>query len=386
MDAFFASVEQLTHPEWRGKPVIVGADPKKGKGRGVVAAASYEAREYGIHSAMPISKAYKLCPHGIYTQGHRELYSATSRKIFDALLEFTPVIEPVSIDEAFMDMTGSKHFFSSLEEIGQKIKQRVKEVSGLTCSVGIAPNKSIAKIASDLNKPDGLVVIREEKVRDFLGNLDIRKIWGIGARTAESLGKWGIQTCKDLWEYPKEVLISKFGKFGEHLYQISRGIDDRPVETRETIKSVSNEHTFHEDVKDLVELKRTLLYLSEKVAFRLKKYGFSAKTIVLKLRYEDFETHTKNLTLINPILHSNDIYHYGCQLLKQFPLRKKVRLIGIGVSGLVTEEEGIQQSIFDMIEKKDEKIDHALKSIRDRFGEKSIVRAETLKIKRKHEK
>lgn len=386
MDAFFASVEQRMHPEWRGHPVVVGADPKKGKGRGVVAAASYEARKYGIHSAMPISKAYQLCPHAIFTRGNMPLYKNISQSIFEVLQTFTPIIEPISIDEAFMDMSGSRHFFSSLEEMGKKIKAKVKEVSGLTCSVGIAPNKSVAKIASDLKKPDGLVIVEEEQLKDFLAELDIEKIWGIGKKTASYFQTLGIRKCKDLWSYPREVLVAKFGKFGEHLYRISRGIDDRPVETRETIKSVSNEKTFFEDVKDREVLENTLLYLSEKVAFRLQKYGFRGKTVVLKLRFEDFETHTKNITLPDPILHSNEIYRTATKLLATFPLKKRIRLLGVGVTGLLKEGEGIQQSLFDVLNENNQKIDKAIKSIRGKFGDSSIVRADTLKLKDRHAK
>ncbi|GAB4188608.1 MAG: DNA polymerase IV [Calditrichia bacterium] len=378
MDAFFASVEQLLHPEWRGKPVIVGADPKKGLGRGVVSAASYEARKYGVHSAMPVNQAYKRCPHGIFTRGHMQLYQEYSNKIFEAFDQLTPLVEPLSIDEAFLDMTGTLKFYSSPQEMGMAIKQKVKEVSGLTCSVGIAPNKSVAKIASDLNKPDGLVVVTEENLQTFMADLPITRIWGIGKKSAEVFTKLGITTCKDLWEIPYDTLITKFGKLGDHIYRISRGIDDRPVETRETIKSISNERTFGEDVGKKETLLQTLLYLSEKVAFRMKKYGFIARTVVLKLRYSDFETHTKNITLPEPVKNSNDIYRAGESLLSSFSLRKKVRLLGIGVSGLISAREGFQMSIFDTLNKKDEKIDRALESIRKKFGDKSIVRAENI--------
>lgn len=383
MDAFFASVEQKMHPEWRGHPVVVGADPKGGKGRGVVAAASYEARKFGIHSAMPIQKAYALCPHAIFTRGHMALYEEISDRIFHILEGFTPLIEPVSIDEAFMDMSGCAHFYASLQEMGEKIKQAIYQSTGLTASVGIAPNKSLAKIASDRNKPDGLTIVLPHEVESFLSGLSVRKLWGVGERTAEVLENLGIRTCQDLWKIPRDALVAKFGKWGDHLYRISRGIDERPVETTDLVKSISNEHTFFSDVSDPEYIRQMLLYLSEKVAFRMKKYHLAARTVILKIRFEGFETHTRNMTVPDFVRNSSAIYQCVLKLLEEVELTKKIRLVGVGVTGLQSEKSGVQQSLFDLLEPGKEKIDLAISKVREKFGPESIQRAYALGLKRK---
>ena len=261
MDAFFAAVEQRDHPEYRGKPVIVGADPKGGKGRGVVSTCSYEARKFGVHSAMPVSQAYKLCPQGIYVWPNGKLYQQVSKEIFSLLYEFTDAIEPLSIDEAFMDVTGSIKLFGDGPEIAAKIKKRIMDEIHLNASVGVAPNKYLAKIASDLEKPDGLVVVHPDKIDEFLAPLDISRLWGAGIKTQATLKKMGIYTIGDLFIYPREILEKKMGKLGDHFYNLAHGIDTRRVETDEVVKSISNEHTFGHDIIDIKILYKTILQL-----------------------------------------------------------------------------------------------------------------------------
>ncbi|NIV14956.1 MAG: DNA polymerase IV, partial [Aliifodinibius sp.] len=252
---------------------MVGADPQQGKGRGVVSTASYEARPYGVHSAMPISQAYRLCPHAIYLRPNISLYSQYSKQVFQVLEHFTPAVQAVSIDEAFMDVGGTVHIYGSAWKLGTEIKKQIYEETQLTASVGIAPGKSVAKIASDFQKPDGLVVVNVNEVQQFLEALPVTKLWGVGKKTFETLSKLGINTVKQLREFRLEWLEQSFGKLGHHLYQIARGIDDREVTTREEIKSVSHETTFEIDQTDPEVLLSTLLSLSEKVSSRLRKYG-----------------------------------------------------------------------------------------------------------------
>ena len=250
MDAFYASVEQRDFPEYQGKPVIVGADPKGGQGRGVVAACSYEAREFGIHSAMPISFAYKRCPHGVYLRGNMKIYVDISRQVFQILERFTPDVEPISIDEAFLDITGSYKLIGTPEETCKKIKAAIQAETGLVASIGMAPNKMTAKIASDLEKPDGLVIVSREGLLDFLHPLPVGKLWGVGKRTKEELTRLGIKTIGDLASKDIKDLSKLLGKSGVHVWKLANGIDPRDVETSVGIKSIGHEHTFDEDVTD----------------------------------------------------------------------------------------------------------------------------------------
>ena len=375
MDAFFAAVEQRDHPEYRGKPVIVGADPKQGKGRGVVSTCSYEARKFGIHSAMPIIQAWKRCPAGIYVPPNGKLYSQVSKEIQAIFFEFTDLVEPLSIDEAFLDVTGSIGLFESGVEIARKIKQRILESQRLTASVGVAPNKFLAKIASDLDKPDGLVVVEEGKEKEFLAPLEISRLWGAGKKTVERLNGLGIHTIGDLQNLPEEVLKKKFGKMGRHFYLISRGIDDRNVVPDHGVKSVSNEMTFFEDVLDPEIIRRTLLRLAEKVAYRLRQQKLSGKTIHLKLRYEGFETHTRNRTIGNYTSNTQTIFNTVTQLFKEsYQQGRRVRLLGVGVSQFGTEV-GQQLSLFDAGEEKTDPLDKLEDIVRNKFGKNAITRA-----------
>ncbi len=380
MDAFFAAVEQRDHPEYRGKPLIVGADPQGGKGRGVVSTCSYEARKYGVHSAMPVSQAYKLCPQGIYIAPHGRLYSRVSREIFKILYEFSDLIEPISIDEAFLDVTGSIRLYGEGKEIAKKIKQRIYEAEELTASVGVAPNKYLAKIASDLEKPDGLVFVDPDNIADFLNPLPISRLWGAGKQTQKILLKMGIKTIGDLAAYPQDVLKKKLGKVGDHFYRLAHGIDERQVHTGEEIKSVSNEHTFGKDTLDGTYVRSTMAALCEKVAYRLRSKSLKGRTIHLKLRYDDFSTITRNKT-INRHTNETDIINKIITELfnKNYAAGRKIRLIGVGVSGF-NKRSVDQLSLFDAPVKKIEKLDNLEDMIKKRFGNKSISRADSLKL------
>lgn len=372
MDSFFASVEQLDHPEYEGKPVIVGADPKGGKGRGVVSAASYEARKYGIHSAMPISRAYRLCPQGIFLPVRMDRYQEVSRKIMAILRDYSPVIEQISIDEAFLDITGSLRLFGSSEDIGRAIKERIKKEIGLTASVGIAPNKFIAKIASDLEKPDGFVVVKEGEQRDFLKDLPISKLWGVGEKTESILKEMGITTIGDLANYPQDKLIRRFGRVGITFWQLANGIDNRPVAPESPAKSVSQERTFQQDTDNLDLLRRTLFRLTEDLGRILRKGGLKGRTITLKIRLEDFSTFTRSKTLSDFTNSVDLIRRIAWDMLSKFDRQgKKVRLLGIGISQLNTMG-GEQLGLFESPE---EKIPQILDSVQDKFGEGTIRRA-----------
>ncbi len=384
MDAFFAAVEQRDHPEYRGKPVIVGANPKGGKGRGVVSTCSYEAREYGVHSAMPISQAYKRCPHGIYVQPNGKLYGQVSKEIFDILYEFIDAVEPVSIDEAFLDVTGSQKLFGEGEQIARLIKQRIKEKEGITASVGVAPNKYLAKIASDLEKPDGLVVVHPDRIGEFLHPLDISRLWGAGKHTQKKLHEMGIHTIGELAAFPREILKQKLGKMGDHFYRLAHGIDERPVVYGEGVRSVSNEHTFNEDILDEEVLMKTLLRLSEKVGYRLRKKGLQGRTIHLKLRYENFTTITRNKTLPAAVDTTQTIYKTVQLLFKNnYQKGRRVRLLGVGISGFGMETAGEQLSLFDREQSTRSELDRLQDILTERFGKKIVSRAETLRQDKK---
>lgn len=374
MDAFYASVEQRDHPEYRGRPVVVGADPKGGQGRGVVAACSYEAREYGIHSAMPISFAYKRCPHAVYLRGDMKKYVHISHQILKILKRFTPDIEPISIDEAFLDITGSYKLFGTPEETCRKIKATICEETGLQASLGMAPNKMTAKIASDLEKPDGLVVVTSKGLQEFLHPLPVGKLWGVGKRTKEELSRLGIRTIGDLASRDLKDLSNLLGKSGVHVWKLANGIDPRDVETSIGIKSIGHEHTFEEDVIDPQMIEDTLMWLAEKVSRRMRKKGFRGRTVSLKIRLADFSTYTRAKSLQTPTNYVNDLFQTALDKTRAFKLGKQpIRLIGIQVSNL--EKEKGQLGLFGPTSpgsEKKEKLHEAVDRIKDRFGERAI--------------
>ena len=350
MDAFYAAVEQRDHPEYRGKPVVVGSDPKQGKGRGIVATCSYEARKFGVHSAQPISQAWKLCPQGIYVLPDMEKYGRVSGSIMELLADFTDSIEQVSIDEAFLDVTGSEKLFGSGSDIAMRIKARVREGLGLTASVGVAANKFIAKVASDLKKPDGLVVVEPGHEKEFLAPLPIGRLWGVGPKTEAALRRSGLERIGQIADLKHADLTLRLGKTGEHLWQLAQGIDDRPVFADEGYKSIGHEITFERDTADPEVLHRTLLDLSERVAKRLRANKAWARTIAIKYREADFSTFTRRTTLNGPINTAENIFPVAEKLLKTL-LREGVlvRLIGIYASNLEIKAAGKQLSFLDHV-------------------------------------
>src|SRR5437868_164764 len=334
MDAFYASVEQLDHPEYKGKPVIVGADPRGGSGRGVVAACSYEARKSGVRSALPISRAWKLCPEGVYVRPRMKRYVEVSHQVMEVFRGYTDLVEPLSIDEAFLDITGSVALLGEPDEIARSIKKKIREATGLTASVGLAPNKFLAKIASDLRKPDGFVVLHEADIEQFLRDLPISRLWGVGPKTEVRLHEMGFRTIGELRKASRESLVRSLGSLGEHLYHLSRGKDDRPVVPNGEPKSVGTETTFEEDTDDPQLLLRTILELSDHVAERLRKDKYRARKVTLKLRYSNFSTHTRQHSLDKLIQTGDEIAAVARRLFSQFPLDRKIRLIGVSAGDL----------------------------------------------------
>jgi DNA polymerase-4 len=371
MDAFYPSVEVLDNPELKGKPVIVGGS----KQRGVVSSASYEARKFGVHSAQPMATAMRLCPNGIVMPVRMSRYKEVSEQVFEIFDHFTPLVEPLSIDEAFLNVAASTRLFGSPIEIAKKIKQMVVEKTGLTISAGVAPSKFVAKIASDMEKPDGLTVVLNNKVREFLDPLPIQKMWGVGKVTQEALARLRIQTFKDLSRVSVEVLEKKFGKHGIHMHQLSMGIDDRDVVTEHEVKSIGHEETFSEDILRLDLAKKELLSLANRVARRMRRHGVEGKTITLKVKYHDFVRITRSVTRHNYTNDSADIYSNICSLLEKTSVGKRpVRLLGISLSNLTDIVSGRQLSLFRHHEanEKRRELNKTLDSVLDKFGSKGI--------------
>jgi DNA polymerase-4 len=375
MDAFFASVEQRDDPSLRGRPVIVGADPRGGRGRGVVAACSYEARPFGIRSAMPISQAYARCPQAVYLRGDHSKYQAESDRLFAILERFTPDLEPISIDEAFLDISHSYSLFGTPVQTCRRIKEAIKVETGLTASVGLAPNKMTAKIASDLGKPDGLVIVTPESLVDFLQPLPVERLWGVGEKTRRALERLGIRTVGELARTERTTLARRLGQAGDHLWRLANGLDPRPVETSDEVKSVGNEHTFDSDVDDLGMMLDVLMALSEHVSARLREEGFRGRTVTLKVRLADFSTFTRATTLAQPTNFAEDVFRPAAARLREFAPRQKVRLLGVSVSKLTlpSDPPGLFQRPLPHQEKK-ESLHRALDAIRKKFGEEAVRR------------
>lgn len=375
MDAFYASIEQLDDPALRGRPVIVGADPKQGHGRGVVAACSYEARKFGVRSALPISRAWKLCPEGAFVRPRMERYVEVSRTVMDILRRFTNLVEPLSIDEAFMDITGSTALFGAPVQIARAVKKQIRDASGLTASAGIAPNKFLAKIASDLKKPDGLVVVDGDKVEEFLRELPIARLWGVGPKTEERLHEMGLHTIGAIRARKLEELTHALGNgLGAHLYELAQGLDNRPVVPNWEPKSVSNETTFEEDTRDRELIVKTIRNLAESVGRRLRRENYRARKVTLKLRYEPFETHTKQVSVKQPVDTDEEIIRLALSLFAQFSLERRIRLIGVGAGEIVRERESPTQLELFEEPNKESVIDRTVDAIRERFGEGLIRR------------
>ena len=374
MDAFYASVEQFDFPEYRGKPVVVGADPKEGRGRGVVSAASYEARKFGIHSALPISKAYRLCPHAVFVRGRMKRYAELSRQIMKIIKNYSPVVEQISIDEAFVDITGSIKIFGSARELAKRVKAEILEKTGLRASVGLAPNKFIAKIASDLEKPDGLTVCEQNEEKAFLAPLAIRKLWGVGARTEARLQKLGIKTIGDIAAFDVKLLTEKLGVWGFGLWKLANGIDNRRVGSGHRRKSISEERTYYEDVADYAEVEKTLFKIADDLSRAMRRKRLKGRTISLKLRLEGFETFTRSRTLSGFVYDADSLRAIAIDLFRKFPIgARKVRLVGISVSHLNTLG-GEQLQLFDDVPMKNQQLEKLLDELKQKFGEKTVTR------------
>lgn len=371
MDAFYAAVEVLDDPELQGKPVIVGGS----KERGVVSSASYEARKFGVHSAQPIATAARLCPQGVFLPVRMWRYQEISQQIFKIFQRFSPLVEPLSLDEAFLDVTGSTRLFGTPEEIARKIKEQVVEETGLTVSAGVAPSKFVAKIASDMQKPDGLTIVPEGKVEEFLEPLPIEKLWGVGKATRKILAHLGVRTIGDLGLLSSKLLVRKLGKQGLHLYLLAKGVDEREVEPEREVKSVGHEDTYPIDISDVEEARKQLLSLATRVAKRLRGYGLVGKTVTLKVKYYDFVQITRSITLGEPTDDNRKIFQTCCDLLEKTEVgRRPVRLLGISLSQLSDSDETKQLALF-AVEEPDRRrrLNKALDTISEKFGDEAIV-------------
>jgi DNA polymerase-4 len=378
MDAFYAAVEQLDHPELRGRPVIVGADPKAGRGRGVVSTASYEARIFGVHSALPISQAYRLCPQAIYLPVRMARYQEISERILAIFQRYTDVVEPVSIDEAFLDLSASTQLFGPVEDIARRIKHEILQQERLIASVGVAPNKFLAKLASDLSKPDGFLVLQASDVEAFLQDLPVSRLWGVGKKTTRQLEALGLRTIGQVAQWPQVQLTKQFGSLGTHIWQLAHGLDDRPVSPHRRPKSIGAETTFSEDTEDREALGRTLLELAEKVGQRLRAHGYMATKVTLKYRDAEFVTLSRTQALTEPTAVAIDLYHAASRLLSRMPsTMRKVRLLGIAASELTLVEQQ-QLSLFSDAAQRRLQAERAEDTIKARFGSRAITRAALL--------
>jgi len=373
MDAFYASVEAGDNPQLKGQPVLVGGLPRQ---RGVVAACSYEARRYGIHSAMPMSRAVRLCPRAIVLPVRMSRYIEVSRQIQDIFRRYTPDIEPISIDEAFLDVSGCAALFGTGEQIGRRIKSDIAALTGLTASVGVAPNKFLAKLASDLRKPDGLVVITEENRQAILDPLPVSRIWGVGQVTAARLQNAGIATIEQVRRADPKTLAYLFGNQAEAIIRLARGLDDRQVETSTGAKSISTEETFPADIGDREVLSAILLHQVEQVAQRLRADRLQALTVTLKFRYADFRTLTRSKTLHEPTNLTRTLLAESSRIFDGWARKSAgpLRLIGMGASGLSPEGSGQQMLFSDPQDRKDKNLDSAMDRIREKYGRRSLSR------------
>jgi len=372
MDAFYASVEQLDNPDLKGKPVIVGGSSM----RGVVSAASYEARKYKIHSAMPIAQAMKLCPHGVFLPVRMKRYKEVSSQVFGIFQKYTPLVEPLSLDEAFLDVTGSEKLFGTAEDIARQIRKEVLAETGLTISAGVAASKLVAKIASDLNKPDGLTIVPVGREAEFLAPLPIKRLWGVGKKTQELLEVLGVRCIGDIAALPEKLLEQKFGKHGIGLRRKALGLDNRDVETEHETKSVGHEFTFEADLVEIDDIHRELLELAVMVAKRLRRYQFEGRTITLKVKYYDFRQITRSSTIKEHVADSKRIYQEVLRLLEKTEAgQEPIRLLGISVSGLRIVKGLRQQFLFQGMQssEKRQEINKALDEIHEKFGSSAIV-------------
>ncbi len=374
LDAFFAAVEQRDRPELRGRPVIVGGGGGE-DARGVVSAASYEARVFGVHSAMSLREAYRRCPDGVFLPVDGRRYQAASRDVMAILRRFTPQVEPISIDEAFLDVTGSAALFGDGPAIARQIKHDVRAEVGLTASVGVASTKLVAKIASDLRKPDGLVVVAPGDEATFLAPLPISRLWGVGEKTARVLADYSVRTIGDLAALPPDLIERRFGKHGASLVERARGIDPDPVHEGDPAKSVGHEHTFDVDTSDPETIERTLLGMADGVAARLRSAGVRASTVTVKVRDSSFRTITRQRTLPEPTDMTEPIFRAALELARPEVRGIRVRLLGVTASNLGERE---QLSLFETAEPRRRLAIEAADALRHRYGEGTVTRARLL--------
>ncbi|MEA4882228.1 MAG: DNA polymerase IV [Clostridia bacterium] len=390
MDCFFAAVEALDHPEYRGKPLVVGGP--RGSTRAVVSTCSYEARRFGVRSAMPVSQAERLCPQAIFVTGNMRRYAEVSREIMEVLRGFTPLVQQVSIDEAFLDMTGCEQFHADSHAMGAHIKRAIRDASGLNASVGIAPNRFLAKLGSDMSKPDGLLVIRLEDVDSFLSPLPVGRLWGVGEKGREALGRYGIATVADLRSWPREWLVERYGRWGAEAYDLARGVDDSPVVPDEERKSYGSECTFDTDVCDASVLRTSIAQHSRRVGRRLRSDGRLARTVTIKVKFADFTQITRGHSLSEPFDSDDSIYHAACALLDGLNLAAPVRLIGVSVSGIhdsrqlcLFQQRPPEHSVgahgaSEAGQGSGKSIDHVLDGIAEEFGVKGVMRGRELEM------
>lgn len=373
MDAFFAAVEQRDNPALRGKPVIVGGSPT---GRGVVLTASYEARVFGCRSAMPMAQALRLCPQALIVKPNGAAYREASAKVRAVFEQFTPLVQPISIDEAFLDVTGSQRLFGDGPTIARQIKDEIFAATTLTASVGVAPNKFLAKLASDLQKPDGLVIVPPDDVQGFLDPLPVGRLWGAGPRTLAKFERLGLRTIGDVRKVGEPELRRAFGDMGAHFYRLATGGDDRPVTPDRAAKSISHERTFASDIRDLDWLRGELQEHVEQVAARLRRHERLARTVVLKIRDPEFRTITRSSTLDRATDRTDLLWNAAAALYDAWLQRggHPVRLLGVGVSQL-TEPKNQQLSLFDQPQDdRRRRLDAAVDQIRTRFGKDAVKR------------
>lgn len=382
MDAYYASVEQRDDPELRGRPVIVGGSAE---GRGVVCAASYEARQFGVHSAMPAATARRQCPHGVFVAPRMSHYAEISAQIRNIFYQFTPLVEPLSLDEAFLDVTGSQALFGDTESIGRQIKSAIRDQLQLVASVGVAPNKFLAKIASDLEKPDALLVVDPDRIQEFLDPLPVGRLWGVGKVTNRTFERLGIRTIGNMRALDHATMTDLFGEQGAHLWNLARGIDDRSVVPDQRAKSISHETTFSRDISDPEVIHAWIIELADQLGQRLRRNDRRARKIHLKVRFADFKTVTRSMTLSNPTNVTQEICAAAEQLYRErVTARLPIRLLGVGSSGL-GEHEVRQQSLFDEPEhQQNEQLDAASDLIREKFGHEALSRGSKLMHNTRH--
>ncbi|MBQ0039348.1 MAG: DNA polymerase IV [Treponema sp.] len=384
LDAFFASVEQHDHPEYKGKPVIVGGLP--GDRRSVVSTASYEARKYGVHSAMPTFKAVKLCPNGIYLRGNYQRYSQVSAQIMAIFGDFSPTVIQMSIDEAFIDITGTEHLFGPPVEAAKKIKERVKEETGLTVSVGIASTMYIAKIASGYRKPDGITYVPKGKETEFMLSLPLDKVWGAGSKTQERMEACGIKTVKDIYSKSKALLVTLFGDAtGQFLYNAVRGNEDMVFGEDAKSHSLSAETTFVYDLTDLYVIETAIMDLANQLIWRMHKENVRARTVGLKIRYEDFKTVSIQETSDNPIANADDLFERYRRLFnRKYEKGKGIRLLGVTVQNVESTENPVQGQLFDFGDAKKAKVEKAIFDMENKNPDLRLRKARLMDIDRRN--